>query len=306
MKLTTKEITFLARDFTEKSAISLLANLNEALDGTEENSLREKGIYNLGKLTNQARELLDLVAKAKHSTRLILKDSYVFVEKYTYRIKNKIVLVENDGGEMVFSILDDFSKVLHEISEFTGMSMLKTVNIEVLLTKEETLVLLAMVDIYRKNALLSYAGQKIPPAAVWIKDILGQLNTPTQNSLVQMLKNNYRFPAPPASKTQGFLESLIAKGCVDFKDGYSLTGEYEVFAKSFLIPDTILMTEVFNINQNNEVVVAGGLGVYAGIRDIAFFIFDDEAIELSSVSGRQMLQMVEKFLGCPDITEGGV
>ena len=182
------------------------------------------------------------------------------------------------------------------------MSMLKTVNIEVLLTKEETLVLLAMVDIYRKNALLAYAGQTTPPAAVWIKDILGQLKTPTQNSLVQMLKHNYRYPEPPAAKTQGLLDSLIAKGCVDFQDGYSLTGEYDVFANNFLIPDTILMLEVFNINQNNEVVVAGGLGVCAGIRDIAFFIFGDEVIELSAVSGRQMLQMTEKFIGCPDIT----
>ncbi|KJS84865.1 MAG: hypothetical protein JM58_10110 [Peptococcaceae bacterium BICA1-8] len=303
MKLTTKEITFLAKDFPKRTEISLFANINEALDGTEEKSLEEKGIYKGGTLTGEAKEILEIAANAKKCTRLILRDGFIYVEKYTYKVDDKIVMAENDGGEMLFSIPKNFNDTIYEISEYIGMSRIKTADIEVLLSNDEMLVLLAMVDIYRQKALLTYQGQEILGDTLTLTDISKQLEKPTPNSLVQMLKKNYKYTGPRKDKVKEIMESLIAKECAIFQDGYLLTREYAIFAKNFLIPETIIMIENFNLNKNNEMMVAGGLGVCAGIKDNLTFVFGNNEIELASVSGFQMLQMIESFLKCPDIIE---
>ncbi|KJS21670.1 MAG: hypothetical protein VR72_09235 [Clostridiaceae bacterium BRH_c20a] len=303
MKLTTREIAFLAKDFPKKTDISLFANINEPLDGSEERNLTDKGIYKDGKLTGEAKKILEIVANAKRCTRLILRDGLIYVEKYTYKVDDKIVMAENDAGEMVFSIPDNFNKTIYEVSEFIGMSKIKTADIEILLSADEMLVILAMVDIYRKKVLLTYQGQGISGETITLADISKQLEKPAPNSLVQMLKKNYKYTEPEEGKVKEIMESLIAKECAISEDGYVLTSEYAIFAKNFLIPETIIMIENFNLNKNNEMVVAGGLGVCAGIKDNLTFIFGINEIELTSASGFQMLQMIENFLKCPEIIE---
>lgn len=301
MKLTTNEIAFLGNFFEGITDISLFSNINEILKGTEEKTLAEKGIYKDGKLTEQAKEILEIVAKAKKCTRLILKDSFFVVEKYAYKVNDKIVLAENDHGSFLFSSTDHFEKMLNEISEFVGKANIKTADIEITMTADEMLVFLAMVDIYRKNALLAYVGQETSTTDISFDEIIKQLNQPSPNSLVQMIRTNYNYMVPPAENIKVILEKLIKKNCAVFNNGYALTSEYAIFAKSFLIPETIAVIESFNLNDNNETVVAGQLFVSAGIRDMASFIFNMDEIEISSVSGSQMLQIVEHFLKCPEI-----
>lgn len=303
MKLSTQEIAFLSRYYTEKTQLSLFANLNTSLDGTEEKSLAEKGVLKDGILSPKAKEILDILAVARRSSRIVLKDSSCVVEKYAYRIDDEIVLVENDSGDLLFSIPQDLSKTISEISEFTGMSRIKTANAEALLPSEELVVLLSMVDLFRKNALNSYLdNSKIKPDVQFL-DIVKQLDQPMPNSIVQMLKKNYNYSVPNAERTKDILEKLIERNYVINKKGYELNDEYAVFASNFLIPETIVMMEMFNLNMKDEVVGASALCVCAGIKDIVAFIFSSDEIELSSISGMQLLQMTENFLSCPDFTK---
>ena len=95
-------------------------------------------------------------------------------------------------------------------------------------------------------------------------------------------------------------EALFCPSC---GTRYYLQPEYSVFAKTFLIPDTVVIMEAFNADEHGRVTTGAALCICAGVKDIASFIFCPEGIELSSISGMQLMQMVENFLNCPDIAE---
>jgi hypothetical protein len=61
------------------------------------------------------------------------------------------------------------------------------------------------------------------------------------------------------------------------------------------------MLETFNTIENDEIVAATALFVCSGIRNIASFVFGKDEIDFSSLSGYQLLQLIESFLKCPDI-----
>lgn len=300
MKLTPKEISFLAQQM-DATEISLFKNINATLDGTEKKSLEEKKVFKNGIFSEEAEEILSIVANADKCTRFILKDKFCIIEKYTYKTNDKVVLVENANGELLFSIPENFNQTIQEISEFTGTSIIKSADIEVLLTSDEMLFFLAMIDIYRKNALRNYIEQAAEHNHILLSEIKEQMMHPTKNSLVQMIKNNYNYSEPVEENIDGIVKQLILKGCMDEKSNYTLINEYAAFANNFLIPDTIILTEVFNLDENNRIQVAGGLCVCAGLKDIMSFIFGDDEIEISSLTGSQMLQMIENFLKCPQI-----
>lgn len=300
MKLTTKEIAYIAKEFDDITDISLFANINETLEGSEARSLVEKGIYKDGKLTEQAEEILEIVAKADNSSRLLLRDNFFIIEKYTYRVNEKMVLAENDGGEFSFSLINNFDALKDGLAQFVGNSLIKTTEIEVLLSADELMVLLALVDIYRHKALLAYTEQAVS-SLISLGDITKQLNEPTANSLVQMLKKNYNFSGPEEKASKVILDKIAEKQCVSTTNGYALTDNYALFANNFLIPESIILIESFAINKDSEVLTSGVLFVSAGIKDIGLFIFGEDLIEFSTVSGGQMLQLVENFLRCPDL-----
>lgn len=303
MKMTTKELSFVADTFTVKSEIGLLANLQEQADGTEAESLRAKGLYQNGALTQPARDILEIAATAQKCCRLILKDSVFLMEKYTYAAGSQLALVENAGGELLFSQPENLSATMEQIAEFTGSAEIKTTGLELLLSREEVLLFLSMVDIYRKRALLDYVGLGYSQAAIPFSEIMQQLIAPASNSLVQLFKQNYNYPIPPVEKAQGILEQLKQKDCVAYTDGYVLTGESAIFAQNFLIPETVIMLDLFNLNDQKETIRVSGLWLCAGLRNIAAFFIYSDAIEISASSGSQLLQTMEYFLGCPDIRD---
>ena len=303
MKLTKNEISFLSHELSEKNQIGLFTNVHSVLVGTEQSTLKEKGLYKDGKLTDLSNEMLKIVAKPEKCSRLILRDNAFLIEKYAYKSNNKIVLAENDNGDMLFSSPKNFDNTIMALSEFTGMSNIKTSDIEVLLPVDEMLVLLAMVDIYRKNAMLSYWGQKTE-ATIKFADIRERLDEPVQNSLLKMLVNNYNYSVPKVENTKNILESLIDKNIACFTTGYALTKQYAEFGTSFLIPKTVVMLETFNVNDQNRIATAGVLCISAGLQDVVSFIFTDGEIEISSITGSYMLKIIENFLNFPNVTDG--
>lgn len=311
MKLTLNEISFLATKFEEKSELSLFSNIKKELLGSEEKSLEQKSILKNGNLESSAKEILDIVATPQRCSRVIVKDNFCVVEKYSYKSDEMLVLAENDNGDFSLEAIDNkgtkLQKVISEISEFSGKSKLKNTGIECLLSSDEMLVLLAIIDLYRKNTLLQYAGSKkdsafdVSQESVSLEDIVSQLKSPSPNSLLKMIVANYNYKVPEADNVSAHLENLINKACVEKNKEYSLKGEYINFAKSLLIPETLILLESFNLLDGGEVMVTGALCVCAGVRDIASFIFAPDVIELSAISGSQLLQMVENFMNCPDL-----
>lgn len=302
MKLTKNEISFLSNQILENNKIGFFSNVNYNLDGTEESTLKQKGIYKDGKISEKDYEILKIVAKPEKCTRLILKDKEFLVEKYAYKSKNTVVLAENDNGDMIFDTLDSFNNIILELSEFTGMSNIKTSDIDVLLSDDEMFVMLAIVDIYRKKTMHNYWGQ-VEEYIAGLAEIREMIDNPIQNGLLKMLVNNYNYSVPKIEIIEKILEKLVARKIVEFSNAYTLTKEYEAFAINFLIPETVVMLETFNINEKEEIAIAGILCVCAGLHDVVSFVFMDGEIQITSITGSYMLKIIENFLNCPNILE---
>jgi hypothetical protein len=303
MNLTAKEIAFLSPSFTQTTPLSLFSNIKVETDGTEYDKLVQKGIIKNGGYDPQALEILLQIASPKRCARLVTKNAFFILEKYTYWNDGKLVLAENKGGEFVFSKITDFHDLSIGLSEIFSMSSIKTTEVSIVLPDEEMMVLLAVMDIYRKNTLMDYSGDIKPVQSVSLKEIQEEAAKGFKNGLVKILTNNYTYRMPEQKDIPVLLEKLAAKKCLTMDNGYRLTTDYELLAKNFLIPDTVVQYDALEVMPNGDVPLDGGLSVTAGIHDIITFAFTKDTIGLYSFSAFQMLTAIEKTLSCPKLME---
>ncbi|AEE95513.1 hypothetical protein [Mahella australiensis] len=301
MKLSVNETAYLASVMEEKSELGLFTNINAAQNGDETKTLAEKGVFVDGKLSDEAARILSIAAAAEKCSRIVLRDSFCVIEKFVYKKGGETVLMENDAGDLLFSMPEDWSNALSELSEFTGLSRLKSASFEMLLSNDELMTLLSIIDLIRKNALKEYIGESHEAKPVTREAIISHLEQPGTNSLVKMLNDNYNFQAPEPGKTDELLHSLSGKGCINEKGDHILSEEYNIFANRFLVPDIAIIMEAFDSNAQGDIRTASALGLCAGIKDVALFVFSSDGTEFSSASGMQLMQIVDSFLNCPDL-----
>jgi hypothetical protein len=299
MLLTTKEMAFLLPAFTDQTALSLFSNLSATPDGSEYGSLIKKGIIQGDSYSPEALEVLMLIAKPERCSRLVVQNEYYIIEKYTYKSGDKIVLAENSNGELLFSQPQDFGDVVISLSDLFGLSKIKTTDLFVSLQANELVVLLAIIDIFRKNTLMTCAGQPPSVTAVSVQDIANELASGFDNGLVKILAKNYNCRIPPTPEIEALLSSLTQKNCITYEQGYQLAQNYATLAKSFLVPESIVLFETFELLGKDELSAAGSVCVTAGLHDIISFSFAGNIIEFSTISATQMLYTIEEFLNCP-------
>jgi len=302
MTLSTNEVAYLSRFYPDRTQFSLFANINPTLDGTEEKSLIEKNVCLGGFLSPIANTVFDVVAGGRRCSRISLDNRFCALEKYTYKKDDCIVLVEVNEDEMTFSIPENLSGTISEFSEFTGLSRIKSADLELLMTSAEIMVLLAIIDLHRKDALFYYLGYIKSNPGFQFSDIVDQFDNPMKNSLVQTIKTNYDYAIPQRELIGEILGKFVKEKYIGFDKAYKLVDEFAVFADGLLIPETTITMELFNINMNDQLMGSSALCIYAGIKDIVSLIFSKDGVEISSISSMQLLQMIENFLSCPDIT----
>lgn len=305
MRLTKSELSFLSKVYKNSNPLSLFSGEGAVLQGNEEKLLEEKDILKGGRPVAEAHKLLSTAADPQRCTRLVLKDGEYFVEKYAYKTNEDYVLVENDGGELVFSSGEQLEEVLFQLSQWVGISDFKTLDINTALSNDELIVFLSMADIRREKELMSYLGQNVE-SRIPFSRIREQLEKPRPGSLTSILTGHYKYSIPDIENTKKILDRLIIAEIIGFQAGedqvgYFLVGAYEEFAEKFLIPQALVMLETFNHIEDKELAGAGVLCVWAGMREIISLAFREGATEIASISGRQLLKMMEEFLGCPDV-----
>lgn len=302
MELTREEISFLAGNFYKNTnPLSLFSSINGIpVRGDEQKSLENSKVLTGGKPTSEADRLLSVVANPEKCTRIVLKDGDYVVEKYTYKSDKGFTIAENNRGQVIFSSHDKLNETLFQLSQWVGMSDLKTFDIKTTLSNDEVVVFFAIADIARADALLNYLGQETK-GQISFTQIREQIDNPKSGSLVKILTRNYKYNIPKTEDTKVILEKLISKKIITLKEGYLLLDEYENFAKKFLIPQNVVILETFNLGEKNKIAGAGVLCISAGMRENLAIIFREGATEIASISGRQLLKMIEDFMDCPDV-----
>ncbi len=300
MKLSLSELTYLADRFPNASTISLFTTRKSLLKGDESAKLEAKGVLKNGTLSSAAQQTLEILAKAKQAARLLVRDGLTVLELYAYRVGDDIAFVENQGTEMLIRMPEDFTALGHDIAQYIGTSARKTTGLEIALPETEAMTLLALIDVYRNWTLRSYLGLEVGDA-VTAKDIEQHMQANGDSSLVDLFRTSFGYENTTGETLIKALDSLISRGLVTSNEGYRLNPEYALFAKNFLVPATSILVESFSIDSTGQLKIAGGLGLTAGVCDQVFFLVDESEMELKTVAGLEMLQMIEGFLACPEL-----
>lgn len=300
MKVTLEEISYLSKIFPGKNAIGLLSNVNTPLKGNEQETLTKKGFLENGKFAPGIEEFLAIVAQPERVCRLVVQSGYLFVEKYSYRKKDKLVLAENENGEILLSIPDSVKKVVYQMIDLFGGSNLKTVDFSQRFSKNELFAFFAIVDLYRKDTLRAYLNETSTTNSFTLKQIAQQLERPSSTDFVAMLKANYKRVQPfDVSET---LQELRKKGLVEGQGSTQFTLIPLLLGRNALFIRSIVLLEILELKQD-ALSVLSVLFFNCSVHDVLRLQFLQDEILVSSVSARDQIEEIELAMACPELKE---
>jgi hypothetical protein len=299
MKLTKNEIKYLSASFVPQTPISIFANIEAQPDATEYQSLVSKGVIVGNAYSPEALEMLTLLAKPDRGARFFAQTPDFLMEKYTYRIGDTLILAENNDGVLEFTKVEDVTSLASRFVEAFGMSAYGSSDIDAVLTPGEMTVIFAFTDLLRKNQLVQYAGMAAGASAFSVDQVAAEIAGDYKNGLTGLFLKNYRLTAPSAGEIAGIVASLTAKGVIAQTAGYTLTGQYEMFARKFLVIETIAMYEAFGMLPGGEVATIARLAACAGKNEVMAVFYDGDLVQFNATSPLQLLINIEAFMSCP-------
>ena len=301
MKLTLEEISYLSKIFPHKNAIGLLSNVNAPLKGNEQETLTKKGFLENDKFAPGIEEFLAIVAQPERVCRLVVQSGYLFVEKYSYRKKDKLVLVENENRDILLSVPDDLKRVVHQMIDLFGGSNLKTVDFSQKFSKNELFTFFAVVDLYRKDTLRAYLNETSTTGSFTLEQIAQQLEKPSSTDLVAMLKANYKQLR--LFDLNEPLSELRKRGLIEKEGSTKFTLVPMLLARNSLFVRSITLLEILALKQD-VLSVLSVLFFNFSVHDVLRLQFLKDEILVESVAARDQIQEIELAMACPEIEQG--
>ncbi len=303
MKLTPSEITYLARCFDTLSPLSPFANNRQELTGGEEASLTEKGILENGVLSGDASSLLLPLSLPERCARMILQKPFVLLEKYSYLDGERIILAENDGSGLIITPIENGGiEVQSALEGFHSSSSIKNAEINVTLAPSELATLLACIDLTRKKVLSSYIGASQAPLTFTAPDVAAELASAYPNGLVAGVSGNLGVKVPDPETVPVLLVLLEQKGLVmsDREGSCSLAPQFLLFAQNFLVYDSVLLLEAFQVTEEGKLAASLELSYCAGLHDaVSFTLTGTSNVTMHTISGLEMGHMIAQTMSCP-------
>uniref|UniRef100_A0A832I5H8 Uncharacterized protein n=1 Tax=Pseudothermotoga hypogea TaxID=57487 RepID=A0A832I5H8_9THEM len=301
MKLTLEEISYLSKIFPHKNAIGLLSNVNAPLKGNEQETLTKKGFLENDKFAPGIEEFLAIVAQPERVCRLVVQSGYLFVEKYSYRKKDKLVLVENENRDILLSVPDDLKRVVHQMIDLFGGSNLKTVDFSQKFSKNELFTFFAIVDLYRKDTLRAYLNETSTTESFTLEQIAQQLEKPSSTDLVAMLKANYKQLT--LFDLNEPLSELRKRGLIEKEGSTKFTLVPMLLARNSLFVRSITLLEILALKQD-VLSVLSVLFFNFSVHDVLRLQFLKDEVLVESVAARDQIQEIELAMACPEIEQG--
>lgn len=302
MQLSPTEITYLAGVFDAVNPLSPFVNNKKTPEGSEEATLTEKGVLEAGRLTAAAEALLAPMATPDRCARMVLQKPFCLLEKYTYRTGDKLTLAESDGSGLVITALEaDAGPVVDVLDDFVSHSAVKTARFQLTLPASAAMVLLACIDLCRMRALEAYRTGGSVSLTFTPEDILSQLGAGFVNGLAFGLAGNCGVEPPRGERLPDLLATLTAAGCIEEGEAGSLklTAEYLLFARSFLLYDSLLLLEAFQLTGENKVAASFELIFMSGMHDNISLALGPEGFEIAALSGDELRGRIRETLDCP-------
>jgi len=261
------------------------------------------GICNAqGTLLPDKKDAVSTLARADAFTRIYLTTPQGVMEYIAYFApEGTIASVINDDGKQIITFPAPNKDMLMRIRQTIGFSIYKNGSFEAHLTRGETLVLSAMIDLQRKEMLRKFSDGNTatrlvhtPPA------ISAMLEIPPGN--FQWLSSTFidlfsrdRIPKPDAIGS--ILASLAGKGLAKREgNGYTLSDDGFLLSRGHLLPSMYLTMTSGKATSSGKTNIAGFSCIIGGIHDLLFIDYNGDDIELRSVASAEIHEYVSAFL----------
>lgn len=303
-QLSPTEITYLASQFPSANPLSPFVNNKKEPNGSEEASLKEKGVLDgNGHLTDGASALLSPLAQPERCARVIIQKPFCLLEKYTYLADGKLTLAESDGAGLVITPLEgDGRQIMDVLDDFLPHSTIKNADFSLTLQPKDALALLGAIDLCRLRVLSAVSSGEEVSLSFTPSEVADLLASQSfANGLARGLAANCGMELPDFRGDDGFLDGLKEQGSVVKTENGRLTlaPEYRLFATSFMIYDSLILLEAFQLADENKVAASMDLIFVSGMHDIAAFSAGPGGFEITSLSGADLRARLKATFDCP-------
>lgn len=304
MELKLNELTYIGKQFDRITDLSLFNHIRKPLEGDEAKSLEQMHVMKNGKLTEPLNGLFEAIAGADRAARLVMKMPGLLMEKSVYAKNSTKVLVENKGGKVAISLLEqDLERIRFEVSEHVGMSMQQHSGFAAQMPAADLMLLLSIVDWVRKASLISYAaGADVEPLTAQI--LAAYIQAPMNNGLATLLARTFdlEIPKPEQSEVEAGLNRFEASGWIKVEEAeITLNRQLMDLALNFSIIETQTLLEAFQMKSDGQILNSGVLIVTAGLKDLIAFTVTDDKIEMQTTNSSELIRWIETCLSCPQL-----
>ncbi len=250
------------------------------------------------------------LATAEAFTRIYLTTPQGVIEYIAYFAPDGTIAgVTNDSGMQLVSYPATNDAMLELVRQTLGFSLYKNGSFDAHLTRAETLVLAAMIDLQRKEMLHKFADGMTAERLVHTPQaISGMLAAPPGN--FQWLSSAFvdlftpeRIPKTDALKS--ILEGLVAKKfAVRGNNGYTLSDDCVLLSRGHLMPSMYLTLTAGKATTSGTTNAAGFSCIISGIHDLLFIDYQADAVELQTVASAEIHDYVSAFLTNPSVLDG--
>ncbi|OPX64120.1 MULTISPECIES: zinc ribbon domain-containing protein [unclassified Methanoregula] len=263
-----------------------------------------------GTLAADKKEAVTMLAQAEAFTRIYLTTSSKVIEYIAYfGPGGKITGLTNDSGMQIITFPAPNDAMMELVRQTIGFSVYRTSPFTAQLTRAETLVFAAAVDLQRKEMLRKFAdGKAADRLAISAKDIAGMLKTPPGN--FQWLSSAFAdlFTGVRIADETGvapLFGSLAAKNLVTLSGKTaSLSDESLLLARGHLLPSMYLTLTAGKAQPSGKTNAAGFSCIISGIHDLLSIEYNADEVELRSVASAEIHEYVKAFLTDPSLHAG--
>lgn len=255
-----------------------------------------------GKLLADKQAVVSTLAQADAFTRIYLTTPQAVTEYIAYFAPDKTIAgVINDGGMQIITFPAPNDVMLERIRQTIGFSIYRNGSFEAHLTRTETLVLSAMIDLQRKEMLRKFSdGTQATRMVHTPKTISAMLEVTPGNfqwfssAFIDLFSRDH---IPKADAIGSVLTTLAAKGlAISDNNGYTLSDDGILLSRGHLLPTMYLTMTSGKATPSGTTNAAGFSCIISGIHDLLYIDYNGDDVELRSVASSEIHDYVSVFL----------
>jgi len=255
-----------------------------------------------GNLAEDKKGAISTLAQADAFTRIYLTTPQNVTEYITYFAPDGTVAgVTNDNGMQLITYPAPTDAMLERVRQTIGFSIYRNGSFEAHLTRAETLVLSAMIDLQRKEMLRKFSdGVSASRIVHTPQSITAMLEIPSGN--IQWFSSAFtdlfsRDHVPEPDAIWSILAALSAKGlAIRENNGYSLSDDAILLSRGHLLPSMYLAMTSGKATSSGTTNTAGFSCIISGIHDLLYIDYNGDDVELRSVASSEIHDYVSVFL----------